>query len=169
MIRRGKGEKGNEETIDRVSSYYYGGYHVKRRRCRRFDNCISETAYEACIEYGEQYGICPELLMAIIETESRGQSDVVGGGCVGLMQISPKWHKDRMERLGVKDLFYERSNILVGTDYLSELRDKYHEVSLTLDVYHGDSKAQENYEKGVISDYARKILERSAELEEGGF
>lgn len=129
------------------------------------DTCISDTAYEACIEYGEQYGISAELLMAIIETESRGQPDVVGGGCVGLMQISPKWHKDRMEWLGVTDLFDERSNVLVGTDYLAELRDKYHEVSLVLDFYHGDSKAQKNYEDGVVSDYARKILERSAELE----
>lgn len=130
------------------------------------DTYISETAQEACIEYGEQYGICPELLMAMIETESCGQADAENDGCYGLLQVSKKWHKDRMKRLGVTDIFDERGNILVGTDYLAELRDEYHEVSLALDIYHGDTKAFENYEKGIMSDYARTILERSVELEE---
>lgn len=130
------------------------------------DTCISETAQNACHEIGGDYGIKPELLMAIIETESRGKSDAVGGNCLGLMQINPKWHKDRMERLGVTDLFDEYGNILVGADLLAELRDEYQEISLVLDIYHGSSKAFQNYENGVVSDYARKILERSAELEE---
>ncbi len=126
------------------------------------ETLISETAYEACVEYGEQYGISPKLIMAIIEKESVGQPDVEGGGCKGLMQISSKWHKDRMKRLGVTDLFDERSNILVGTDYLSDLFEEYDEVSTVLMVYNGDSRA---FEDGYISDYAKEILERSAELE----
>lgn len=132
---------------------------------RESDTYISEIAQEACIEYGQEYEICPELLMAIIETESCGQPDVENGGCYGLMQISKKWHKDRMKRLSVRDIYDERGNILVGTDYLAELRNEYHELSLVLDIYHGDSKAFENYENGIISDYATAILERSAELE----
>ena len=60
---------------------------------------ISEDAQEACVKYGEEYGICPELLMAMIELESSGRPDAESGGCKGLMQISDRWHKDRMERL----------------------------------------------------------------------
>lgn len=60
---------------------------------------ISEEAQESCVKYGEEYGICPELLMAMIEKESSGRPDVESGGCKGLMQISDRWHKDRMERL----------------------------------------------------------------------
>lgn len=139
---------------------------TNRVEAEQIDTCISETAQEACIEYGEEYAICPSLIIAMIETESCGQADAENGGCYGLLQVSKKWHKDRMERLGVTDIFDERGNILVGTDYLAELRDEYHEVSLALDIYHGDTKAFENYEKGILSDYARTILERSAELEE---
>ena len=106
------------------------------------DTYISDTAREACIEYGEQYGICPEILESIIEAESRGRPDVKNSSCCGLMQVSVKWHKDRMERLGVTDIFDERGNILVAADYLAELFEKYHEASLVLDIYHGDSKAQ---------------------------
>lgn len=129
------------------------------------DTYISETAYEACVEYGEQYNICPELLMAIIEVESRGQADAENGGCYGLMQISEKWHKDRMEQLGVTDLFDERSNILVGADYLAELFEKYEDSATVLMIYHGERNAVQKGKRGEISSYAEGILERSAELE----
>lgn len=127
---------------------------------------ISETAQKACVEYGEQYSISPELLMAIIETESSGQSDAENGGCYGLMQISVKWHKDRMERLGVTDIFDERSNILVGADYLAELFEKYEDVGLVLGVYHGEENAVAKYKRGELSNYTKGILDRSAELED---
>lgn len=125
------------------------------------DTWISETAQEACVEYGEQYGIAPELLEAIIERESSGQPDVENGSCKGLMQISVKWHTDRMERLGVTDIFDERGNILVGTDLLAELAEKYGDVAVVLMAYHGEKNPAEK----EISDYANGILERSAELE----
>ena len=126
---------------------------------------ISDDAYSYCYEIGNQYNICPELLMAVIEKESSGMSNATNGGCVGLMQVSARWHKDRMLRLGATDLYCERDNILVAADYLSELFQKYKEPSLVLDIYNGNSKAMWNYENGVISDYAGYILDRASELE----
>lgn len=127
---------------------------------------ISDTAINACVQYGEQYGICPELLMAIIEAESSGNPKAQNDGCMGLMQISERWHRDRMERLGVKDIFDEKGNILVGVDYLAELRDRYSDLAMVLMTYNGDSLADEFYETGEISEYALQIMERSAELEQ---
>ena len=129
------------------------------------DTWISDTAYEACVEYGEEYGICPELIMAIIERESGGNINAENGDCKGLMQISEKWHKDRMERLGVTDIFDERGNILVGTDYLAELFDEHREAVTVLMVYHGEKNAVNLSKSGYISRYAEDILERSEVLE----
>lgn len=129
------------------------------------ETCISDDAYSYCYEIGNQYNICPELLMAVIEKESSGKSNATNGGCVGLMQVSARWHKDRMLRLGATDLYCERDNILVAADYLSELFQKYKEPSLVLDIYNGNSNAMWNYENGVISDYAGYILDRASELE----
>lgn len=126
---------------------------------------ISNDAYAYCEEIGEQYNICPELLMAVIEKESSGQATATNGNCVGLMQVSARWHGDRMMKLGATDLYCERDNILVAADYLSELFTKYKEPSLVLDIYNGNSNAMRNYDCGVISDYARDILDRAAELE----
>jgi len=100
--------------------------------------------------------------MAMIEKESSGRPDVESGGCKGLMQISDRWHKDRMERLGVTDIYDPDGNIHVGTDYLAELFEKYEDVGIVLAVYHGEKNATTKTE---LSDYADWILTRSAELE----
>jgi len=126
---------------------------------------MSEKAYQACLKYGSEYNICPELLMAMIEVESSGNPNAVNGDCKGLMQVSEKWHKDRMAKLGVTDLYSTDGNIHVATDYLAELFDRYEDVGLVLDTYNGNSNAVYNYEHGIISTYANKILTRSYELE----
>lgn len=113
----------------------------------------------------EQKDICPELVQAIIETESNWYPEAWNGDCVGLMQISEKWHQDRMERLGVTDLTDPYDNILVGVDYLAELFRRYEDPAMVLMIYNGDSRAWKFWETGEMSEYARKILERAAELE----
>ena len=129
------------------------------------DTYISDEIQGYCIEIGEEYGVCPELLMAMIEAESSGNPDATNGSCKGLMQVSDKWHKDRMKRLGVTDIYDAYGNILVGTDYLMELAEKYGDIGLVLDLYNGNSNAHYNYENGIISEYAGKILTRSEQLE----
>ena len=127
---------------------------------------ISKEIQNYCIEIGHMYNICPEFIMAIIEAESSGNQYAVNGGCKGLMQIYEKYHKDRMERLGVTDIFDIRGNILVGVDYLSELFNKYEDPAMVLMVYNGDSSAWIYWNSdGAISKYANKILKRSADLE----
>ena len=127
---------------------------------------ISDEIQGYCVEIGEEYGVCAELLMAIIEAESSGNPKAENGDCKGLMQVSQKWHVDRMERLCVSDLFDPYGNILVATDYLVELFEKHGDLSLVLMIYNGDSKAHEHYENGTLSAYAEKIMNRSYELEE---
>ena len=139
--------------------------------CSIVANSVSEDTYiepeyqEHCNEIGEMYGICPELLMAMIESESSGNPKAENGSCKGLLQVSERWHKDRMERLGVTDIYDPYGNILVAADYLLELFEKYEDVAYALDVYNGNSKAAYNYEDGIMSNYATKILTRSEKLE----
>ena len=126
---------------------------------------ISVEAQVSCYEYGEMYDICPELIMAMIEAESSGNPKAVNGDCKGLMQISEKWHTGRMAEIGADDIWSETDNIHIGANYLHELFNRYEDVALVLMVYNGESDAVEKAENGYISDYARKILDRSAELE----
>ena len=130
------------------------------------ESYISEEYQTYCYEIGEQYSICPELLIAMIEKESSGKPDAVNGNCKGLLQVSEKWHKGRMEKLGVTDLHDPYSNILVATDYIFELFEEHGDVYTVLMCYNmGERKALKLIEQGKYSKYAISICERSEELE----
>ena len=127
---------------------------------------LSESTIDYCYQYGDEYDFRPELLIAIIEAESSGNPNAKNGDCLGIMQVSEKWHKDRMERLGVTDLYDEGGNILVATDYLYELFMKYGDVGMMLLVYNGDSSAKDYWNgNGELSAYANKLINRTEELE----
>ena len=117
------------------------------------------------------YGISPEFVMAVIQTESSWRADVTNGNCIGLMQVNPNCHKDRMERIATdygfegEDLTNPYFNVTVGIDYLCELFEEYEEPSYVLDVYNGNSKAKKNFEQGKISSYAKKVLDLAYEME----
>lgn len=129
------------------------------------DTWICDEYISYIEEISAEYGICPELIEAIVEHESSGQANARNGNCKGLMQIYEKYHRDRMKRLGVTDLYDPYSNILVGTDYLMELAEKYEDLPMVLLVYNGVSNAEEIYESGNYTDYVKSIMARSEELE----
>ena len=116
------------------------------------------------------YNICPELIEAVIEQESDWEPNAYNpdSGCIGLMQINPRRHKERMDKLGVTDLTDPEENILVGVDYIAELFHRYGDVYAVLMVYNaGDSDTYGlgAWKGGRSSDYALEVAERSAELE----
>lgn len=125
---------------------------------------------QQCAEsIGYIYGICPELLESMAYQESRFNPKAVSGdgSCIGLMQVNPRWHRDRMERLSVskEDLKTVRGNMLVAADYLKELFDTYEDPGIVLMTYNGDSRAQSFAQSGRLSYYAKEILDRSSEWE----
>ena len=109
--------------------------------------------------------ICSEFVEALIERESRWNPEAVNGDCIGLMQISERWHKDRVMALGAKDLKDPFDNIDVGVDYLRELFERYEDPGMVLMIFNGDSRAKDLQATGELSEYAEWILNRSSELE----
>lgn len=131
------------------------------------ETAVPEKVQTACEKYGEQYGICPELLEAICYTESRYRNTVVDSTltCIGLMQINATVHRKRMQRLGIYDLFDIDNNVHIGADILAELFEYNEDAALVLMLYHGEKDAFYKAKSGKISKYARDILEVSEELE----
>lgn len=171
----------HEETIERTyvvtsrGSYAFGDHitaNGNNSGCVRPGyQYIEQTESQEVIELTEQvaelYPICPELLQALIFYESGNQRTVVSRwGDIGYMQVNPRWMRPWMDKLGATDLMDGYNNILVGTDYLCELFQEYGDPALVLMAYNqGPDKAVKLYDSGEISEYARKILELSAELE----
>lgn len=121
--------------------------------------------YETMInEIAEIYELEPTLIYALIEKESNFNEKAKNGNCLGLTQINPNFQKERMERLGVTDIYEPYSNILVATDFLVELIDKYGSIENALTIYNMGNKGIELVKKGKTSKYARSIVKRSEEL-----
>lgn len=100
----------------------------------------------ACDESGVEY----ELALAVIWRETTFRN-VVGdnGNSFGYMQVQPRWHGDRMERLGVTDLMDPFSNFRVGCDYLAELLGKY-PMAQALTCYNTGRPGHNQYADDVI-------------------
>lgn len=125
-------------------------------------NGIPEEIEGYAEEIGAEYGICPELLESIAYWESRFTADAVSknGKYIGLMQVNPVVHKDRMEKLGVTDLKDPRGCMLVAADYLLELFEENEDIGTVLLKYSGTNKERIGVyeETGDMTKYAEKIL-----------
>lgn len=125
-----------------------------------------EQVRELAEEIGTEYAICPELLQVLAFHESSYKEDAENGGCIGLMQITPKWHEKRMEELGITDLYDPKQNMWCAADYLAELAGKYEDIGMVLMIYTGDSGAWEYYKTGEgLSEYVEELLKESEQLE----
>lgn len=111
----------------------------------------------------------PYLVRAIVWKESRYKIDAVdpSGSYIGLMQIAESVHQDRMERLGVTDLFDPYQNIMVGMDLLNELYSRYEDTGLVLMKYNGQSNAMELFKQGKLTSYAESVMNKTEEFRVG--
>ena len=122
---------------------------------------LDKALQDYIIRESEQKGIDPAIVMAMIDRESDYQADTIGdnGNSFGLMQIQPRWHSERMERLGCTELLDPYHNVTVGIDYLAELLDRYNgDMAKALVAYN-----QGNY-KGTVTAYAKAVMEKAGEL-----
>lgn len=108
---------------------------------------IQRLLYQACGETGIRY----ELALAVIWQETDFRNIVGDGGeSFGYMQVQPRWHEKRMERLGVTDLSDPYGNFLVGLDFLAELVSK-HELTDALTKYNSGRTGDSQYAQSVLN------------------
>lgn len=123
--------------------------------------------YQEAEIIGNEFNICPELLLAIAERESDFQADATNGSCKGLMQVSIGCHKQRFINAGwsPEDWADSYKNMYVAGEYLHELFEEYEDVATVLAIYHGERNAVQKTRNGKLSGYVLDILSRSEELE----
>lgn len=108
--------------------------------------------------------ITPETIVAMCEKESQYNTAAVGdnGNSVGLLQIQPRYHQERMERLNCLDLRNPYDNVTVALDILEELWSKYGKIEMVLMAYNGGCAYAE--EQQWVSQYALDVMNRAREL-----
>ncbi len=108
---------------------------------------LQRLLYQACVETGIRY----ELALAVIWQETDFRNVVGDGGeSFGYLQVQPRWHGERMERLGVTDLSDPYGNFLVGLDFLYELVGKY-ELADALTKYNSGRTGNSQYAESVLN------------------
>jgi len=119
---------------------------------------INEYVFEI-IEEGN-YDVHPAFILAVIETESTYKWQVQNGEHYGLMQINPKWQKERMKKLGIEEINANPyDNIRVGIDYISELFEIYDNPYDVLNVYNSGST------DGYTHSYSIDVMEKFYRIE----
>ena len=125
-----------------------------------YDVPLSEDLQIHIIETAKVNGIDPAIIFAIAHRESNYKADVIGdnGASVGLMQVQPYWHGERMERLGCSNLLDPFQNVTVAVDYLVELLTRYKTIDKALTAYNKGHYA------GTVTEYAEAVLNLAEEV-----
>ena len=125
-----------------------------------YDVPLDENLQTHIIETAETYGIDPSIIMAMAYKESTYRTDVIGdgGNSYGLLQIQPKWHYKRMQKLGCTDLLDPYQNVMVGIDYLAEQIDRYDDLAKGLTAYN------RGHYPGKVTNYAKTVMALAEEM-----
>ena len=111
----------------------------------------------------EEHHIDPAVVFCMIHQESSFDASKIGdsGEAYGLLQIWPKWHGDRMKKLGCEDLLDPYQNVTVGIDYYAECLEKHDgDNAKALTAYN-----QPSY-KGVVNKHAKAVLAKLEDLKD---
>ncbi len=109
-------------------------------------------AYEKSVKtYAKNYQIPKELIYAIIRQESGFRDDIVSpAGAHGLMQIMPATAKSISKNKKItyadkKELFSSQKNIQIGTAYLQQLNNRFHQHPILVAAAYNAGPKQANY------------------------
>jgi len=117
------------------------------------DDAEAETIARWVYIYSQRFDLSPELVLAVIATESQFDHFAVSNvGAHGLMQVMPFWKKT----LGNKDdnLFEIETNVRYGCAILRMYKDRYHSLDRTLAAYNG-SLGSHRYPKKIYAAMKR--------------
>ena len=127
-----------------------------------FDVPLDKDLQNHIMDICEERNIDPRVAFAMIKCESGFRAEATGdsGNSIGLMQIQPRWHYARMEKLGCDNLLDPYQNVTVGLDLFGDLLNHYGNVEHALMAYNGGgSYANEMIAAGQISTYALRVIE----------
>ena len=128
-----------------------------------YDVPLEETLQLHIISEANAHGIDPAIIMAMAYRESTYNPNCIGDGgdSYGLLQIQPKWHYKRMQKLGCTDLLDPYQNVIVGIDYLCEQLARYDgHMGKALTAYNA------GHYSGKVTSYANTVMAMAEEMGE---
>ena len=149
-----------EETTEYITEHTQEETAVTEPSIKLYDVPLEEDLQIHIISTCEEKHIDPAIVMAMAYKESTYRTDAVGDGgrSYGLLQVQPRWHYERMQRLGCTDLLDPYQNVTVAVDYLAEQIDRYGDLEKGLTAYNAGSY------NGTVTKYARSVIDMAEEM-----
>ena len=125
-----------------------------------YDVPLDASLQEHIVKQADKYGIDPAIVIAMAYKESTYNEKCIGDGgdSYGLLQVQPKWHYERMQKLNCTDLLDPYQNVTVAVDYLAEQIDRYGDLAKGLTAYNA------GHYNGTVTDYAKVVIALAEEV-----
>jgi soluble lytic murein transglycosylase-like protein len=119
----------------------------------------AESIAESAVKWGKNFDIEPELLIAIARVESTFNPYAISfAGAMGIMQIIPKWHIEKIKTakdvVGTPEIFNLDTSMFLGAWVLRDCMDKHKVANLALRCYNGSNNDK----------YANKVMSVKKEI-----
>jgi len=146
--------------VDRAIRY------LEERRSGLHRAEIAQVA-AAIVREAKIQGIDPNLVMAVIHIESRGNTFALSPvGAMGMMQIMPSTGEELAAQLdihwrGAQTLFDPLANVRMGVAYLKQLESRYGNMATALAAYNwGPGRIDSKIRRGVAvpASYSGSVL-----------
>lgn len=114
---------------------------------------------DAVVKYSEQYELPAELVVYLIKRESNFNTRAFSSvGAVGLMQVFPKWHRDKMMELGIthEEVYNIDNNVRLGCWILRQYLDRTGSIDKALTKYVGGKHP--SYVRDILSGYTNEMI-----------
>ena len=133
--------------------------YVSRRY--RVASSATEQLVDAAYDAGQQVGLDPLLILAVVAIESRFNPIAESGmGAKGLMQVIPKHHQDKLiDHGGEGAVLDPTTNILLGARILKEYIRRTGSLEAGLQFYNGALA-------DISSQYAQKVIAEMERLQQ---
>jgi len=127
---------------------------------------IIVTKISSTIEkYSEEYKIPQELIIAIIEIESSFRPTVTSSqNCIGLMQINPKAHPEKIKDMSIYEVYHIDNNIRIGCQIFNEYYKAARSIDGALSKYYGANNKE--YINKTLTSFTDMIMNKKAQTSE---
>ena len=130
----------------------------------QLDNKIVGEISEAIVKYSREYRFPPEFITHLVHRESAFNVLAVSNkGAVGLMQVLPKYHEDKMKEMGINSsqLFHIDNNIKLGCWILRDYYNNTGSIEKALTKYVGGN--HNGYINDILTGFTDETIPRTNE------
>jgi soluble lytic murein transglycosylase-like protein len=129
------------------------------------NKAVSETdaiqIVNSTMKWADEFNVDPYLIFAVQEVESTyDKYSMSKTGALGVMQVIPSWHLDKMREaikdIGTPEIFNIHTNIYLGTWVLKSCMRQFNLTKNSLNCYNGSNAKPNGYDEKVLTAY-RKI------------